>query len=145
MIKKVAFTLFLFLANILLAGEAHELATELHYLESYQQGIQTAKKEHKMMMLVVVQDDCHWCKKFKRTTLSDSGIKEQIADIVKVMVDRYANMPQKFESKFFPMVFFVNPQTQNVLVTSYGYKTKELFTQKIQKARDKFRRLQEQK
>jgi len=140
--KKVIF-LCLFIGNFLFAGEAHDLATELHYLESYHKGVQTAKKEHKLMMLVVVEDECHWCKKFKRTTLSDSGIKEYMQDIVKVMVDRYADMPQKFESKFFPMVFFVNPQTQNVLVTSYGYKTKELFTQEIQKARKKFNTLEQ--
>ena len=141
--KKVILILFLSLANTLFAGEAHELATALHYLESYQQGVQTAKKEHEMMMLVVVEDGCHWCKKFKRTTLSDSDIKKDMQDIVKVMVDRYANMPQKFESKFFPMVFFVNPQMQDVLVTSYGYKTKELFTQEIQKARNKFNTLEQ--
>ena len=141
--KKRVIFLCLFIGNFLFAGEAHDLATELHYLESYQQGVQTAKKEHKLMMLVVVEDECHWCKKFKRTTLSDSSIKENMQDVVKVMVDRYADMPQKFESKFFPMVFFVNPQTQNVLVTSYGYKPKELFRQEIQKARKKFNTLEQ--
>ena len=141
--KKIVIFLCLFVGSLLFAGEAHDLAKELHYFESYQQGVQTAKKEHKMMMFVVVEDGCHWCKKFKRTTLSDSGMKEEMQDIVKVMVDRYADMPQKFESKFFPMVFFVNPQTQNILVTSYGYKTKGLFIQEIQKARKKFNTLEQ--
>jgi len=138
--KKIVVLLCLLIGNTLFAGEAHELATELQYMESYQQGIQTAKKEHKLMMLVVVEDGCHWCKKFKRTTLSDEDIKKDLQNVIKVMLDRYADMPDKFESKFFPMTYFVNPQTQTLLETSYGYRTKELFIQDIQKARDKFNR-----
>ncbi len=129
--------------QFLFAGEAHELATELHYIESYQQGVQTASKEHKLMMLVVVEDGCHWCKKFKRTTLSDTGIKQELQGIVKVLVDRYDDMPEKFESHFFPMVFFIDPQTQNILEKSYGYKTKELFTNIVHKAMKKFNNLEQ--
>jgi len=133
--KKIIVLLCLFVGHTLLAGEAHDLATELHYLESYQQGIQTAKKEHKIMMLVVVEDDCHWCKKFKRTTLSHEAVKKDLQNLVKVMLDRYADMPDKLENKFFPMTYFIDPQTQTVLKTSYGYRTKELLIKDIQEAR----------
>lgn len=142
--KKLIILLCLFTGTFLFADEAHELATELHYIESYQQGIQTANKEHKLMMLVVVEDGCHWCKKFKRTTLSDEGVKKELQNIVKVMLDRYADdLPDKYESKFFPMVFFIDPQRQKTLVTSYGYKTKEGFVEEIQKADKKFNRLEQ--
>ncbi|WP_297440988.1 thioredoxin fold domain-containing protein [Sulfurimonas sp.] len=140
--KKIVIFLCLFAGSFLFANEAHDLATELHYLESYKQGVQTAKKEHKLMMLVVVEDGCHWCKKFKRTTLSDEGIKQELQGVVKVLVDRYANMPQKYESRFFPMVYFIDPKTQNILVKSYGYKTKALFRQEIQKATKKLNSLE---
>lgn len=141
--KKTVIFLCLFIGNFLFAGEAHDLATALHYSESYHAGIQTAKKEHKLMMLVVVEDGCHWCKKFKRTTLSDKDVKKHLQKVVKVMLDRYADMPEKYESKFFPMVYFINPQTQDVLETSYGYKTKDLFIQEIQKAEKKFNTLEQ--
>ena len=141
--KKIVIFLCLFIGDFLFAGEAHDLATELHYSESYQNGIQTAKKEHKLMMLIVVEDGCHWCKKFKRTTLSDEDVKKDLQKVIKVLVDRYADMPDKYESQFFPMVYFIDPQTQNVLVTSYGYKTKEGFTQALQKAKKKFNNLEQ--
>lgn len=142
--NKLIIFLCLFTGTFLFAGEAHELATELHYMESYQKGIQTAKKEHKLMMLVVVEDGCHWCKKFKRTTLSDKDIKKGLQNIVEVMLDRYADdLPEKYESKFFPMVYFIDPQRQKTLVTSYGYKTKEGFVEEIQKAEKKFNSLEQ--
>jgi len=140
--KKTVIFVLLFLGNILFANEAHELATELHYLESYKQGIESAKKGHTLMMLVVVKDGCHWCKKFKRTTLSDAAVKQDLQNVITVMLDRYDDMPQKYESEFFPMVYFINPQTENALETSYGYKTKELFAEKLQNARKKLRSIQ---
>lgn len=51
------------------------------------------------------------------------------------MLDRYADMPDKLENKFFPMTYFIDPQTQTVLKTSYGYRTKELLIKDIQEAR----------
>lgn len=141
--KKIVLFLCLFAGNFLFASEAHELATQLHYLESYHTGAQIAKQEHKLMMLVVVEDDCHWCKKFKRTTLNDNGVKMHLQKVIKVLVDRYADMPQKYESKFFPMVYFINPKTQNILETSYGYKAKESFIQEIQEATKKFNSLEQ--
>jgi len=137
--KKIVLFACLCIGSILFGGEAHELATELNYLESYKQGMQIAKKEHTFMMLVVVKDGCHWCKKFKRTTLSDEDVQKDLHNVVTVMLDRYDEMPQCYESKFFPMVYFINPQTEKSLETSYGYKTKELFTQKLQNARKKLR------
>lgn len=130
------------MGNLLFAGEAHELATELHYSESYLDGVQTAKQKHNFMMLVVVEDDCHWCKKFKRTTLSNEDVKKELHKVTKVMLDRYADMPKKYESKFFPMVYFINPQTQKILDTSYGYKTKESFIKEIQTVRKEFNNLE---
>lgn len=137
--KKIVILVCLSIGSILFGGEAHELATELNYLESYKQGIQIAKKEHTFMMLVVVEDGCHWCKKFKRTTLSDEDVQKDLHNVVTVMLDRYDDMPTCYESEFFPMVYFINPQTEKPLETSYGYKTKELFTQKLQKAKNELR------
>ncbi|WP_457744991.1 thioredoxin family protein [Sulfurimonas sp.] len=127
------FILFLLLCFTLYADAATEAAVKLHYINSYTQALQSAKKENKIVMLLIVEDGCHWCKKFERTTLSNKKVIKKIDNFVKVVVGKYDDIPAKYESHFFPMVYFIDSATEKILATSYGYRTKELFFEDIQK------------
>jgi hypothetical protein len=125
----------LFTAFTLWANEAQDAAKSLDYINSYAQGIAKAKKENKLMMIVVVRDGCHWCKKFERQTLSDASIKNQLDDVVKVLVDRGDDMPQSYHTNFIPTTYFVDPKSQKIVWELAGFKDPKDFSEDIASAK----------
>ncbi len=118
--KKIV--LLIVLALSLWANQATIAAHELRYINSYAEGLAKAKKEHKLMMLVVVRDGCHWCKKFENETLKDPAIKTKINDIVKVLIDRNDPMPEALRAHFFPVTHFVDPKIEKSVWDLAGFK-----------------------
>lgn len=137
--KKIV--ILLFMALSLWADDAADAAKTLGYLNSYSQGLNQANKEHKLMMLVLVRDGCHWCKKFERETLSDAKIKVKLNDFVKVIVDQSDDFPEYFQSNFSPTVYFVNPKTQKSVWDFPGFKDPKEFTEDINAAKLEFKHL----
>lgn len=102
-------------------NEATELADKLHFMKSYPQALEAAKKEDKLLMLIIVEDGCHWCKKFARTTLQDVSVKKKLQEFIKVIIDKEDEAALVYDAHFFPMIYFLDPNTQKVLDTAYGY------------------------
>ena len=132
--------ILLFGITSLFANEATNLANKLHYFKSYNKALQLSQKEQKLLMLIIVEDGCHWCKKFARTTLSDTTVKQKLQSITKVMLDSYDKVSLTYEPKFFPMIYFINPNTQKVVDTAYGYQKKNGFLMHIQKANKTYKK-----
>lgn len=119
------YILLLFLTfSALYANEATELADKLHYLKSYDKALTTAKKEKQLLMLIIVENGCHWCKKYARTTLSKEVVKEKLQNVTKVIINKEDEAAFEYEPHFFPMTYFINPQTKELLDTAYGYQKK---------------------
>lgn len=130
--KKIVFMLFFALS--LWANEASEAAKELGYSNAYAQGIAKAKKEHKMMMLVVVRDGCRWCKKFEKETLKDPKIKTKLDGFVKVLMDKNEAMPERFLTNFIPTTYFIDPKTEKSVWDLAGFKESADFLSDINAA-----------
>lgn len=132
--KKVS--LFLSIVVSLYAYTATKTAQELHYINSYNQGIALAKKEHKMVMLVVVKDHCPWCKKLEQKTLRNTKIQQATSKFVKILIDRNQNMPDCYHTPIVPVVSFIDPATQETQWESYGYRTVDKFLRDIKNAQE---------
>jgi thioredoxin-related protein len=117
------------------ANEAQDAAKSLGYIYSLDEGMAQAKKEHKLLMLVLVRDGCHWCKKFERQTLSDVGIKNQLNDFIKVITDKNENIPEKFRTNFSPTTYFVDPMSQKIVWELAGFKDPKDFSEDIAAAK----------
>lgn len=117
------------------ANEASKAAMELGYINSYADGLEQAKKEHKLMMLVLVRDGCHWCKKFENETLKDASIKSGIDGFVKVLIDKNDPLPERFHSNFIPTTYFINPKTQKSVWELAGFKEPKEFLEDINAAK----------
>ncbi len=135
--KKIVLMLFLTLS--LWANEASKAAMELGYINSYAEGIAKAKKEHKMMMLVLVRDGCHWCKKFEAQTLKDNNIKSALDGFVKVLMDRSEAMPERFHTNFIPTTYFIDPKTEKSVWELAGFKEPKEFSEDINAARTEYK------
>ena len=130
--KIVLLTIF---ALSLWANQASIAANELGYANSYSEGLAKAKKEHKLMMLILVRDGCHWCKRFENETLKDVAIKTKIAGFVKVLVDKEDEMPESFRSNFIPVTHFIDPKTEKSVWDLAGFKEPKDFQEDIAAAK----------
>ena len=135
--KKIV--LLIVVALSLWANEASKAAAELGYSNSYSEGIAKAKKEHKLMMLVLVRDGCHWCKKFENETLKDPAIKAQLSGFIKVLIDKNEPMPEYLQSNFIPTIHFVDPITQKSVWNLAGFKEPKEFTEDINAAKAEYK------
>lgn len=123
------------MSMFIFANEASDFAKELGYMNSYKAALQRARREHKTLMLVEVEDGCHWCHKFVRTTLRTQAVTKATNAFVRVIVDRHDRLPMFFQTSFVPVVFFIDPYTQTFMLESIGYHNKKRFLKKIDKLR----------
>ncbi|NOQ29711.1 MAG: thioredoxin fold domain-containing protein [Helicobacteraceae bacterium] len=132
------FMMSLMMFTLLSAAQIDEFAQSVQYERSYAKALSMAKKQNKLLMLLVVADYCPWCKKFERKTLSSDAIKKRVQmEFIAVAIDKYRDKgayPKKFYSKAIPTVYFVDPKNQEAILTSYGYLKKKEFLNQLDKA-----------
>ncbi len=130
----------LFSVTNVFANEATDLANNLHYMKSYNNALHVSQKEKKLLMLIIVENGCHWCKKFARTTLMNPAVQQKQKAIIKVIIDKDDQAALQYEPHFFPMIYFINPKTQQVVDTAYGYQKTTGFLMHIQKANEQYKK-----
>ena len=132
--------LVILLAMISLSYAAHidDFALKMGYERDYAGALERAKKEKKMVMLLLVGDYCPWCKKFERKTMAkqevDTVIKE---NFIPLIVDKYkekGKYPAIFYSPVIPAVYFINPKTQESVYECAAYMKKDEFLENIDDA-----------
>ncbi|MCL4431767.1 MAG: thioredoxin family protein [Epsilonproteobacteria bacterium] len=131
---KILITL-LTLLNFIYAAQIDEFAAEVNYLRNYEMAIKTAKKENKIVMLVVVGDYCPWCKKFERKTLSDPAVITKTKEsFVGIVIDKYKDKgkyPQEFSAPLIPAVFFINPKDEKSVQETVAYMKPDEFIENM--------------
>lgn len=127
----VLLTLF----NFIYAAQIDEFAAEVNYLRNYEMAIMTAKKQNKIVMLVVVGDYCPWCKKFERKTLTDSAVMAKANEsFVGIIIDKYKDKgkyPQEFSAPLIPAVFFINPKDGQSVQETVAYMKPDEFMENM--------------
>lgn len=131
---KILITL-LILFSFIYAAQIDEFAAEVNYLRNYEMAIKTAKKQNKIVMLVVVGDYCPWCKKFERKTLTDSAVMAKTSEsFVGIIIDKYkdkGNYPQEFSAPLIPAVFFINPKDGKSVQETVAYMKPDEFIENM--------------
>jgi len=111
----------------LMAISADDAALILDAQTDLNQAFKKAKTENKMVLLVVVKDDCNWCEMMIHDTLTDPNIQEKLADIVTVVVDINGKLPKEFKTKLTPAIFFIDAKSKKSVLKNYGYIKKGSF------------------
>jgi len=76
--KKLILSIFVLSGTLLAVDWVKDINTAL----------ETAKKEHKNVMVMVEGEHCRWCKKMKGRTLTDDAVEKRLENFVVVKVFR---------------------------------------------------------
>lgn len=134
--KKIIILLLLSLT--LFAENIDELAKEIAFENDYKTALSKAKKENKVLMMVLRADSCPWCRKFERKTLTSPLLKPRLqTKVVLLVVDKnydIGSFPEKFTTHSTPRVFFIDPNDESIILDTAGYIKKQLFADTLDSA-----------
>ena len=94
-------------------------AVNLDWLHDYNSALKQAKKESKDVYLFIGADDCKWCDRFYKTTLSKKEvIKKLKEDYVLLYMSRDQHkIPKHFEIKGVPRHYFLTSSGKIIFTT----------------------------
>ena len=97
--KKIILSILLFTGAVFALDWSKDINTAL----------ETAKKEHKSIMVMVEGEHCRWCKKMKGRTLSDDKVEKRLEKfvVVKVMREDGNAMAKLPPVEGVPTIFFM--------------------------------------
>jgi len=104
----------------LIAAVAEESAMLLDYETDYKTAIAKAKKEHKMVLMVIVQDPCPYCDKLVHKTLDTPCAQRRMKNYVPLIVDKHGEFPKQFKPPFILMSYIVDPNSEEVTFKIVG-------------------------
>ncbi len=113
------------LGILLLAGTLFSttiFANELVWQKDIATAFEKAKKENKIVMVMVEGKHCRWCKKMKYRTLSDDSVLKRLESyiVVKVMREDANAVKDLPEINGVPTIFFMK-ENKKVLKSVVGY------------------------
>ena len=119
--------MFVLLVCNLMAISAQEAAWVLDAQTDLTKALQKAKAENKMVLLVVVKDDCNWCEMMVHNTLKDKDIQDNLSNMVTVVVDINGKLPNNFKITKTPAIFFIDAKNGKSVFENVGYVKKGAF------------------
>lgn len=121
----------------LMAISAQDAAWVLDAQTDLNKAFNKARDEHKMILLVVVKEDCSWCEKMVFDTLKDENIQENLKNMITVIADINDKLPSGFKAKLTPTVFFIDPKSKKSVLEGVGFIEKGSFLMDIVSASEK--------
>ncbi len=112
---------------------------DINYSNNYKRALSDAKKENKLVYMLITSQTCRWCKKFEKTTLQDENIKKRLySEFIPVHLCRDKDfIPLKFKTAPVPRHYFVDSYG-NILYAALGYRDVELFDSFMDNAQNKY-------
>ena len=94
----------------------------LDWVKDIDTALEIAKKEHKVVMVMVEGEHCRWCKKMKGRTLSDDTVEKRLEKftLVKVMRENGNAMAKLPPVHGVPTIFFMK-EDREVIEEVVGY------------------------
>ena len=81
--------IIILLSFTLFGAHIDDFAKEMSFERDYKSALNKAKKENKVLMMVVSADYCPWCRKFEHKTLNSKLVKSKLdTEIVSLVVDK---------------------------------------------------------
>jgi len=110
------------LLTVFLLFMSTHLFADIVWQKDLTTAFELAKKEHKVVMLMVEGEHCRWCKKMKHRTLSDEAVSTRLKPyiLVKVMQEDENAVKDLPMINGVPTIFFMTPD-KKVIETVVGY------------------------
>jgi len=131
--KKIISLLLLNL-SLLVSSETNTLG----YLSNFNEAIELAKKENKMVMLIMTEDGCPWCENLKERVLIQEEVSHRIKnEFIALILNKDMDIyPSYYETKYTPTTFFIDAQTQEEVWSNIGYVNPKEFLVVLNDAHD---------
>jgi thioredoxin-related protein len=105
-----------------MAVDAFQAAKKLGVESDYATAIAKARQENKMLVMVIVKENCRWCDKIIDRTLADETVKAHLKEgYVTLIVDKDDDFPGDFKENFFPSIFYIDAVTGKSVYENVGY------------------------
>lgn len=104
------------------------LFSSTHWLNDYNEAIKIAQKENKRIYMLIVSENCRWCKKFEKTTLKDAKLLDRIEKkyiLLHLSRDR-DEIPSQYKTAPIPRHYFLD-NSGKVIFPVVGYRDVEAF------------------
>lgn len=138
MLKKII--LLLLITLTLFGANAKDAAFRLDYKEVYASALAQAKKEHKVLMMVIVKEPCPYCDKLVENTLDTSAIKAKLKNFTPLIIAHDGKYPDRFRPPVTPVTLFINPDDSTILYTLMGYRDVDVFKSAMDRATQKYQK-----
>lgn len=136
--KKIV--LLLLTTLLLFASNAKDAAFLLDYEEVYSLALSKAKKEQKVLMMVIVKEPCPYCDKLVEKTLDSQTIKAKLKEFVPLVIAHDDEYPESFRPPVRPVTLFINPNDSSILHTLAGYRDIDVFKDAMDIATQKYKK-----
>ena len=113
-------------------------SANLDWSNDYKKALVDAKKENKLVYVLITSDSCRWCRKFENTTLQDKAILKRLhSEFITIHLSRDRDViPKEFETAPIPRHYFTDSKG-NILYNSLGHRGVECFDAFMDNAENK--------
>ncbi len=120
---------FLFTVLMLFAQSYKEFAKEMGYETNYKTALKKAKDENKGLMVVIVTNNCPWCIRFEKTTLSDKKIDDLIkGSYIPLIINKNeGGFPPYLNTPIVPTTYIIDPKDEKSDYERMGFMGKAEF------------------
>jgi len=131
---------------LMLIGFMSLFAEEIVWSESYAKAAERAKAEGKNIYLKITTEDCRWCRRLEKFTLTDEDVVARMnAEYIAVEVTRDKDeYPSHLKAKMVPMSYFLTPEGR-VAISMPGFWDMEDFLSIMDDADKKFKKMNKEK
>jgi len=139
-----AMMMFILSVCMLMAVNAEQAAKSLGYGTSYAEALKKAKKEDKMVMLIIVKEHCRYCEKLVKKTLVHPEVEIEAEAFVPVIMEQDSDLPEALSPKRVPMTFFIDPKTEKSVWEVIGFEESMEFVRSMEEAKTLQKELRKQ-
>lgn len=122
---RLMFVVFLFSLSL--------FAGNLTWHSTYNEAFDTAKKEHKLLMLFLTQPGCKTCAYMRDETLKDPKVTAYLEThfTVAELYMESKSLPKRYRVKMSPVFTFIDPEEDDIVEQIMGGRTPERFLQTL--------------
>ncbi|MBC8238724.1 MAG: thioredoxin family protein [Helicobacteraceae bacterium] len=108
------------------------------FIHDYDKALELAKSQKKDVYLMVTSNDCKWCRKFEKVTLSDESTMKMLKEkFVLLVLSRDKDViPSHIKAKRVPKHFFLNSDGE-LIYSILGYWNPEDFASFVAEVENK--------
>jgi len=110
------FVCFVFCIGLLALCSCLKGKTEISWIDNFQQGLQLAQHEEKIVMVDFRTDWCEWCKTLDTTTYTDAKVIKFLSNLICVKVDAEKDVltSRKYRIYGYPSILFLRSNGQEI-------------------------------